>query len=40
MSDRNWEAEMKKIDRAMESVADEALLPAKTAKSPQFDVKP
>jgi hypothetical protein len=31
MNDRNWEAELKKIDRAMEGVADEALLPAKGA---------
>ncbi|MBX9927556.1 MAG: hypothetical protein K2X99_01470 [Gemmatimonadaceae bacterium] len=33
MSDRNWDAEMKKIDRAMESVSDEALFPAKGAAS-------
>ena len=31
MNDRNWEAELKKIDRAMEGVSDEALLPAKGA---------
>lgn len=34
MSDRNWDAELKKIDRAMESVSDEAMFPAKAAKSP------
>ncbi len=32
MSDRNWDAEMKKIDRQLESVSDEAMFPAKTAK--------
>jgi hypothetical protein len=32
MSDRNWDAELKKIDRQLESVSDEALFPAKTAK--------
>ncbi|MBM4193719.1 MAG: hypothetical protein FJ202_04975 [Gemmatimonadetes bacterium] len=31
MSDRNWEAELKKIDRAMEGVADEAMFPTKGA---------
>jgi len=31
---RDWEKEMAKIDRQLESVADEALLPAKTAASP------
>ena len=35
MTDRNWDAELKKIDRAMESVSDEAMFPAKTAKSPE-----
>lgn len=34
MSDRNWDAELKKIDRAMESVSDEAMFPAKTARTP------
>ena len=34
MTDRNWEAELKKIDHAMETVSDEALFPAKTAKAP------
>lgn len=33
MNERNWEAELKKIDRAIESVPDQALAPAKTAKS-------
>jgi len=32
MSDRNWDAELKKIDRQLESVSDEALFPTKTAK--------
>ncbi len=32
MTERNWDAEMKKIDRQLESVSDEALFPAKTAK--------
>jgi putative flippase GtrA len=31
MNDRNWEAELKKIDRAMESVSDEAMFPSKSA---------
>ncbi|MHB1312705.1 MAG: hypothetical protein ACYC3L_11885 [Gemmatimonadaceae bacterium] len=35
MSDRNWDAEMKKIDRQLESVSDEAMFPAKAAKGPQ-----
>lgn len=34
MSDRNWEAELKKIDRAMESVSDEAMFPSKSAPTP------
>jgi hypothetical protein len=34
MSDRNWEAELKKIDRAMESASDEALFPSKSAATP------
>jgi hypothetical protein len=33
MSDRNWDAELKKIDRQLESVSDEAMFPTKTAKS-------
>jgi len=32
MSDRNWDAELKKIDRQLESVSDEAMFPTKTAK--------
>jgi len=32
VSDRNWDAELKKIDRQLESVSDEAMFPAKTAK--------
>jgi len=33
MKDRNWDAELKKIDSAMESVSDEAMFPAKAAQS-------
>ncbi|MEO6446302.1 MAG: hypothetical protein ABIZ91_07050 [Gemmatimonadaceae bacterium] len=32
---KNWDDELKKIDRQLESISDEALLPAKTAPSPQ-----
>jgi hypothetical protein len=32
MSDRNWDAELKKIDKQLESVSDEAMFPTKTAK--------
>jgi hypothetical protein len=32
VSDRNWDAEMKKIDRQLESVSDEAMFPTKGAK--------
>ena len=32
MSERNWDAELKKIDRQLESVSDEALFPTKAAK--------
>lgn len=35
MNDRNWDAELKKIDSAMEGVSDEAMFPAKSAKSPE-----
>jgi len=35
VSDRNWDAELKKIDRQMESVSDEAMFPTKAAKGPQ-----
>ena len=31
---KNWDAEMKKIDRQLESISDEALLPAKNAPTP------
>lgn len=34
MSDRDWEAEMKKIDKQMERVSDEAIFPSKQAASP------
>ena len=33
MTDRNWEAELKKVDRAMETVSDEAMFPSRTAKA-------
>ncbi len=33
MSDRDWEAEMKKIDRQLEGMSDEAMFPSKAAKS-------
>lgn len=32
MTERNWDAELKKIDRQLESVSDEAMFPAKAAK--------
>jgi hypothetical protein len=35
MNDRNWDAELKKIDRAMENYSDEAMFPAKGAPTPQ-----
>jgi hypothetical protein len=31
---KDWDAELKKIDRQLESVSDEALLPAKSAPTP------
>ena len=34
MTERDWDADMKKIDRQLESVSDEALFPSKTARSP------
>ena len=34
MSDKNWDLELKKIDRRLESVADEALLPAGNKPTP------
>ena len=34
MTDRNWDAELKKIDHAMEQVSDEAMFPSKAAKTP------
>jgi hypothetical protein len=34
MSDRNWEEELKKIDKQMERVSDEALFPSKQAATP------
>jgi hypothetical protein len=38
VNDRNWEAELKKIDRAMESVSDEAMFPSKGAPTPAAKV--
>ena len=35
MSGKNWDSELKKIDRMLEGASDEALLPAKSAKTPQ-----
>ena len=35
MSDRDWDAEMKKIDKQMERVSDEAMFPSKGAPTPQ-----
>lgn len=35
MTDRNWDPELQKIDRAMETVSDEAMFPAKVATSPE-----
>lgn len=34
MTDRNWDAELKKIDQQMERVSDEALFPSKAAPTP------
>jgi hypothetical protein len=35
VSDRNWDAELRKIDRQLESVSDEAMFPTKGARSPE-----
>lgn len=35
MSTKDWDSELKKIDRMLEGASDEALLPAKSAKTPQ-----
>jgi hypothetical protein len=35
MSTKDWDSELKKIDRMLEGASDEALLPAKTAKTPE-----
>ena len=35
MTGKDWDSELKKIDRMLEGASDEALLPAKTAASPQ-----
>ena len=32
---KNWDSELKKIDRMLEGASDEALLPSKSAKTPQ-----
>ncbi len=34
MTDRNWDAELRKIDRQMEQVSDEAIFPTKQAGTP------
>ena len=34
MADKNWEKELAKIDKQLESVSDEALFPTKQAESP------
>src|SRR5688500_4133071 len=34
MSTKDWDSELKKIDRMLEGASDEALLPAKTAPTP------
>ncbi len=31
MNDRNWDAELKKIDRHLEGMSDEAMFPSKAA---------
>jgi hypothetical protein len=35
MATKDWDSELKKIDRMMEGASDEALLPAKSAPTPQ-----
>ncbi|MBA4070255.1 MAG: hypothetical protein C0497_00200 [Gemmatimonas sp.] len=35
MTERNWDAELKKIDRQLESVSDEAMFPVKAAQGTQ-----
>lgn len=35
MSTKDWDSELKKIDRMLEGASDEALLPAKSAATPQ-----
>ena len=35
MSAKDWDSELKKIDRMLEGASDEALLPAKSAATPQ-----
>jgi hypothetical protein len=35
MSTKDWDSELKKIDRMLEGASDEALLPTKSAKTPQ-----
>ena len=35
MSTKDWDSELKKIDRMLEGASDEALLPVKSAKTPQ-----
>ena len=35
MSTKDWDSELKKVDRMLEGASDEALLPAKSAKTPE-----
>jgi hypothetical protein len=35
MTERNWDAELKKIDRAMEGMSDEAMFPSRAARTPE-----
>ena len=39
MATRDWEKELAKIDRQLESISDEALLPAKNAPTPMAKVE-
>mgnify|MGYP001792018735 CR=1 FL=1 len=39
MADTDWDKEMKKIDRQLESISDDALIPTKDAKAPAEKAK-
>jgi hypothetical protein len=39
MADTDWDKEMKKIDRQLESISDDALIPTKGAKAPAEKAK-